>query len=218
MLSQLVVALVLLQEPAEWENFAPGSWAEHHTTGTRDGAVVRAVEKSTFKEATGKEVVISLETVDAGGGRSIVDMKYPVVQREVPKEDQGKKTGEEKLTIDGRTFACEIREKRGVRRWICADAAPNRGLLKSEAISGRSQVVMRVLKLEEKMTVGSTTVSCWVREEITDTGDQKTTRKYWISDGVPGGLVRSEVRQVRGTDVAIETVTILKAYHVVKKE
>jgi hypothetical protein len=218
MVCHLIVALVLVQEPAEWENFAPGSWAEHQTTGTRDGAVVRAVEKSTFKEATAREVVISLETVDAGGGKSIVDMRYPAVQRDVPKEDLGKKTGEEKLTVDGKSFACEIRERRGVRRWICADAPANRGVLKSEAITGASQVLMRVLKLEEKVTVGATPLTCWVREEITDTGDQKTTRRHWISDGVPGGLVRSEVRQVRGTDVAIETVTTLKAFHVVKKE
>jgi hypothetical protein len=218
MIFTLALLLAPPQEPAEWEKFAPGSWVEHQTTGTRDGTVVRAVEKSTLTGANDKEVVISMETVDAGGGKSTVDLRYPAVLREVPKDDMGNKTGEEKLTLDGRSFTCEIRERYGVKRWICADAPANRGVLKSEAIRGSSQVLMRVLKLEEKVTVGSATLTCWVREEVTDTGDQKTTRKFWISDVIPGGIVRSEVRQVRGTDVAVETVTTLKAYHVVKKE
>jgi len=212
-----LVALVAFQEPTAWERFGPGSWAERLTTGKREGAAVRTVEKSLFKEATRSDVVISLETVDAGGGRSVVDMKYPLPQREVPKEEEGKKTGEEKLTVDGKIFACDILERRGVRRWVCPTAPANRGVLKSEAIAGSVQLITRVLKLEEKVRVGTATVACWVVEEVTDTGDQKTTRTSWISDEVPGGVVRSEVRQVRGKEVAEETVTILTAFEVVKK-
>jgi hypothetical protein len=218
MLAALVVSLVAFQEPAAWERFGPGSWAERLTTGKREGAAVRTVEKSVFKEATRSDVVISLETVDAGGGRSIVEMKYPLPQRDVPKEQEGKKTGEDKLTIDGRTFACEIVERRGIRRWVCASATANRGVLKSEAIAGSVQLLTKVLKLEEKVRVGTATVSCWVVEEITDTGDQKTTRTSWMSDEVPGGVVRSEVRQVRGKVVSEETVTILTTFEVVKRQ
>jgi len=218
MVTAMALLIVSMQSPAEWDRFAPGSWAEHLTTGKREGAEVRTVEKSLYKDATGREVVISLETVEAGGGRSVVDMKYPIPQREVPKEEEGKRKGEETLTIDGREFACEIFEKRGIRRWVCPAASANGGVLKTEAISGPIHILTRVLKLEEKVEVGKSTVTCWVREEITDTGDQKTTRKTWMSDEVPGGIVRSEVRQVRGKDVVADTVTNLTSFSVVKKK
>src|SRR5262245_1677562 len=93
MVTALALLIVSIQSPAEWDPFAPGSWAEHLTTGTRDGAEVRTVEKALYKDATEREVVISLETVEAGGGRSVVDMKYPIPQREVPKEEEGEKKG-----------------------------------------------------------------------------------------------------------------------------
>ncbi|HKS16685.1 MAG TPA: hypothetical protein VJU16_05185 [Planctomycetota bacterium] len=218
MIVATLALIVLFQEPAAWAKFEPGSWAEHLTTGKRDGAAVRTVEKSHYKDATPTEVIISLETVEAGGGSSVVDMKYPIPQREVPKEDPGKKTGDEKLTLDGRDFACEILEKRGVRRWVCAAATVNGGVLKSEAISGPIQILVRVLKLDDKIKVGKDTLSCWVREEITDTGDQKTTRTTWMSDEVPGGVVRSDVRQVRGKDVLVETTTTLTGFSAVKKK
>jgi hypothetical protein len=90
-------------------------------------------------------------------------------------------------------------------------------VLKSEAIAGSVQLLTKVLKLEEKVRAGTATVSCWVVEEITDTGDQKTTRTSWMSDEVPGGVVKSEVRQVRGKVVTEETVTILTAFEAVKR-
>ena len=68
------------------------------------------------------------------------------------------------------------------------------------------------------MTVGKESLACWVREEITDTGDQKTTRTSWICDAVPGGIVKSQVRQVRGGDVVVETVTTLTGYLAVAKK
>ena len=218
MVTALIGLMVLLQEPAAWEGFAPGAWAEYVTTGKRDGAPLRILERSSFKEATTDDVVISLETLDAAGGRSVVEMKYPLVRRGTPKEDAGRKTGEEKLTIDGQAYACEIIERRGVRRWVCASATANGGVLKSETVSDTLQFVTRILKLKEEIKVGTRTLSCWVREEVTDTGDQKKTRTSWISDEVPGGVVKSEVRQVRGKDVVEETVTNLTGFEVVKKK
>lgn len=218
MIAALAVSILAFQGPAGWDGFAPGSWAEHTTTGKREGAPVRTIERTSLKDVTPSDVVISLDTVDAAGGRSLVDMKYPLPQREVPKEDEGRKTGEETLAIDGKSFACEILERRGVRRWICRTAAANKGVLKTESITGSVQLLTRVLKLGEKVAVGKETLTCWVREDITDTGDQKTTRTTWMSDAVPGGVVRSEVRQVRGKETAEETVTILTAFEVVKKK
>ena len=211
-------ALVLgLQGPAEWERFGAGSYAEYATTGKQDGAEVKSTEKSLFKEATSTDVVISMETVDAAGGRSNVDMRYPLPQRAVPKEEEGKKTGDETLTIDGKTFECEIFERKGLRRWLCPSAAANRGVLKSESISGTVKLTMKVLKLAEKLAVAGTTLTCWVREEITEIGDQKTTRKTWMCDDVPGAVVRIEIRQVKGASVVAETVTNLTSFHIVKK-
>ena len=217
MLTALLVATFALQEHAAWERFAPGSWAEHRTTGTRGGQPVKEVVKTSLKDITDLELVLIIETTDAEGGRVVGNLKYPLPQRAAPKEEAGTKVGQEELTVDGRIFACEIRERRGARRWISSGVKANGGLLKSEAISARVKVLSRVLKLEEKVRVGTATVTCWVREDVTETGDQKTTRTHWISDEVPGGLVRVEVRQTRGKDRVEETDTILASFEVVKK-
>src|SRR5688572_25830989 len=211
------LALAVLQGPAEWEKFGPGSWAEYSTTGRQDGAEVRSTEKSIFKDATSTDVVISIEKIDAAGGQSVVDMRFPLPQRHVPKEDEGVKAGDEKLTIDGRAFACEIYERKGIRRWVSAEAPMNKGVLRSETISGSVQLATRVIKLEEKIKVGGATLTCWALQETTEIGDQKTTKTTWRCDEVPGGVVKTQVRQTRGTDVVVETVTTLTAFHVVKK-
>ncbi|HEU4339874.1 MAG TPA: hypothetical protein VFS19_07375 [Planctomycetota bacterium] len=212
-----VVVGLLVQGPSEWERFGPGSYAEYATTGKQDGADVRTTEKALFREATSTDVVISMETVDASGGRSTVDMRYPLPQRAVPKEDEGTKTGDETLTIDGKTFECEIYERKGIRRWLCASAAANRGVLKSESIAGTVRLSTKVLKLAEKIAVAGTTLTCWMREEVTEIGDQKTTRRTWMCDSVPGAVVRTEIRQVKGASVVVDTVTNLTSFHVVKK-
>jgi hypothetical protein len=214
----LALALALaLQVPSEWNRFDAGSWAETVTTGKRDGAEVRTTERSSLKEITPTEVVISLDTVEAGGGRSSIDIRYPLQQRET-KEEAGRKTGSEKLTIDGKTYECDILERGGVRRWVCAAAAANKGVLKTESIVESVQILSRVLRIGEKVKVGKDEVTCWVREEITDTGDQRTTRTTWMSDDVPGGVVKAEVRQVRGSVVVVETLTTLTGFLVVHKK
>jgi hypothetical protein len=217
MLTALLVATLAFQEHAAWERFAPGSWVEHRTTGTREGQPVKDVVKTSLKDVTDLQLILLVDTIDTAGGRGRLEMKYPLPQRAAPKEEEGTRTGQEELTVDGKTFACEIRERRGVRRWICPSAKANGGVLKSEAISGTVKVLSRVLKLEEKVPVGSATVTCWSREDITDTGDQKTTRTHWISEEVPGGLVRLEVRQTRGNKQVEETNTNLTSFEVVKK-
>ena len=212
-----VVVGLLVQGPSEWERFGPGSYAEYSITGKQDGADVRTTEKATFKEATTTDVVISMETVDAAGGRSVVDMRYPLPQRAVPKEDEGAKKGDETLTIDGKTFECEIFEKKGMRRWLCPTAPANRGVLKAESIAGSVRLSTKILKLADKIAVAGTTLTCWVREEVTEIGDQKTIRKTWMCDDVPGGVVRTEIRQTKGASVVADTVTTLTSFHIVKK-
>jgi hypothetical protein len=214
----LLLAALFLQAPVEWTRFAPGSWAETLTTARREATELRTVEKAFLKSSTDSELILSIESVDAGGGRSSIDMNYPLPQRAPTKEEEGKKTGEEKLTIGGKEFACDILERGGVRRWVCASVSANAGVLKSEAVSGTTRILTRLVKLEEKVAVGKESLACWVREEITDTGDQKTTRTSWICDAVPGGVVKSQVRQVRGGDVVVETATILTGYLVVQKK
>src|SRR5262245_17989293 len=114
----MAAALLLQDAPVEWSRFGSGSWTEHLTTGKREGTELRTVEKSFLKESSDTDIILSVETVDAGGGRSEVDMRFPLPRRAV-KEDEGKKTGQEKLTIDGREFACDIFERAGVKRWVC---------------------------------------------------------------------------------------------------
>ena len=214
----LLTTALLLQAPPEWTRFGPGSWAETLTTGRREGTELRTVEKAVLTAFTESELILSIESVDAGGGRSSIDMNYPLPQRAPAKEEQGKKAGEEKLTIGGREYACDIVERGGVRRWVCASVAANGGVMKSEAVTGTTRILTRLVKLEEKVAVGKESLACWVREEITDTGDQKTTRTSWICDAVPGGVVKSQVRQVRGGDVVVETATILTGFLVVQKK
>ena len=216
MLTALLVATLALQEHATWERFAPGSWVEHKTTGTREDKPVETVRKTLFREATAKELVLATETTEPGGGRVLLEVKYPLPQREAAPEPE-KKVRNEDLPIETRTFPCEVRERKGVLRWINADVKANGGVLKTEASSGKMKIVTRVLKLEEKVRVGTATVACWVREDLTDTGDQKTVRTHWISDEVPGGYVRTEVRQTENGKLVESTDTVLTGFEVVKK-
>ncbi|HZL72520.1 MAG TPA: hypothetical protein VFC86_08670 [Planctomycetota bacterium] len=217
MLSALVVSLAALQGPAEWERFAPGSWAQFATSGRQDGAKVSSIEKSVFKDATSTDVVISIEKVEDAGGRSVVEMKFPLPQRSVPKEDEGMRTGDATLAVDGKSFACEVYERKGLRRWVCPSAPVNKGVLKTESIAGTVQLTTRVLNLEDKVKVGETTLACWVLEEITEVAGEKTVKTTWRCDEVPGGVVRQKTRQTRGTETIVDTVTTLTAFHVVKK-
>jgi len=217
MLTAFLVATLAFQEHAAWERFAPGSWVELRTTGTRSGQPVKEIVKTSFKNVTELELVLLVETTDTAGGRGHLEMKFPLPQRAAPKEEEGTKLGQEDLLLEGKTFACEVRERRGTRRWITTGVKANGGVLKSEAISGTVKVLSRVLKLEEKVRVGSATVTCWVREDVTETPDQKTTRTHWMSDEVPGGLVRMEMRQSRGKERIEETETTLTSFEIVKK-
>lgn len=216
MLAALLVATLALQEHSTWERFAPGSWVEHKTTGTREDKAVETVRKTLFREVTSTELVLASETTETGGGRVVMDIKYPLPQREAAPEPE-KKLRNEDLPIETKTFPCEVRERKGVLRWVSADVKANGGVLKTEAVSGTVKILTRILKLEEKVRVGTATVACWVREDVTDTGDQKTVRTHWISDEVPGGYVRTEVRQTQNGKAVETTDTFLTGFEVVKK-
>jgi len=216
MLTAMLLATLALQEHATWERFAPGSWVEHKTTGTREDKAVETVRKTLFREITTTDLVLASETTETGGGRVVMDIKYPLPQREAAPEPE-KKIRNEDLPVEARTYPCEVRERKGVQRWICADVKANGGVLKTEATSGTVKILTRVLKLDEKVKVGNATVACWVREDVTDTGDQKTVRTHWISDEVPGGYVRTEVRQTQAGKVVEKTDTVLTGFEVVKK-
>ena len=216
MLLAVGVSLALLQSPSEWEKFAPGSWAQYATAGKQDGAKVSSIEKSVFKDATSTDVILSIEKVDDAGGRSVVEMRFPLPQRAVPKEDEGKRTGDATLAIDGKTFTCDVFERKGLRRWVSSSTTVNKGVLKTESIAGTVQLTTRVLKLEDKVKVGDSTLTCWVIEEITEVADQKTTKTTWRCDEVPGGVVRMQTRQTRAGETVVDTVTNLTAFHAVK--
>ena len=216
MLTAMLLATLALQEHATWERFAPGSWVEHKTTGTREDKEIRTVHKTIFRDITSTDLVLGTETTDAQGGKVVGDMKYPLPQREAAPEPE-KKIRNEDLSIETKTYPCEVRERKGVLRWISAGVKANGGVLKTEAVSGTVKIFTRILKLEEKVRVGTATVACWVREDVTDTGDQKTVRTHWISDEVPGGYVRTEVRQTQAGKVVEKTDTVLTGFEVVKK-
>ena len=217
MIAALLVAGLAFQGTEAWERFIPGSYVEFQTTTTQGGKSVKTFEKTVLRLVTDAEVVLTTESTDGAGQRLALEVRNPRPQRAAPAEDFGAKTGTENVTVDGKAWPCEIREKRGVRRWICADVKFNGGVLKSEAIKGSDKVLTRVIKVEDKVRVGSATVACWVREDVTETADQKTVRTQWFSGEVPGGLVRVETRQSRGAEVIEKTDTLLTAFDVVKK-
>ncbi len=48
-------------------------------------------------------------------------------------------------------------------------------------------------KGEEEIEIGDKKLKCRVVERVTKIGDSESRTKMWVSDEVPGGLVKSEV-------------------------
>lgn len=197
MMIALLVTSFLLQEEArvEWEGFAEGTSVTRRITASDGEKQESSVERCTIVKVTSDSVTVKVEMP----GRS-KEEKFDL------KKDSGlKKTGTENVDIDGKTFACSVYEKtveekgaRGTLRvWMHKDI-PGR-IAKREMVTktdkGETKSSGKITQLNQRRQIGGKAITYAVFEFSgkTEDGRERTTVQ-WISEQVPGFLVREEMR------------------------
>ena len=134
----------------------------------------------------------------------------------VPVDPAAKKTGEEKIVVEGKEYSCEVWEvaipgKSPMERKVWVTAAvpmPLKLIEVSKAKFGAYRRVLTATKLSEKVDAAGRSINCVRLEGITTytkTG-KKTGWTRWVSLDVPGGYVKEERRpQVGRASVSIVT-------------
>jgi hypothetical protein len=189
---------------SEWAGFREGSWAETRIT----------IQSPKGKETINTKVTIQkVEEAKLSLVRQI--QGRPARDESVKLSDDLRRLGTETIDVDGKAFACTIYETTEtaggetsrIKLWICKDA-PGRKV-KLEQISVVRGVEVKgvgVLKrLGQRVTIGKQQVSYAIFElkgkSPMDT-DVSITR--WVSEQVPGFLVREEKRITDGKDEVLK--------------
>lgn len=183
---------------------------KHLLLAPRDGSPVRQVQK----EKDGAFLPNTTETIHAQG--------VPLEGAEWGEA----KTRSEELVVDGKTFACTVSEhvvEKGEARgklavWRSAAAkVPYREIVRDgpdmalmpdilrvevsiDRGTRKDTHAVRVTALAEKLRVGTRDVTCaveeWTADETRGTDTRKASFKRWLSDEVPGRVVKMEGKLV----------------------
>lgn len=205
-----------------WDGFTAGSWAMIEAQTASGDQVETIREKFTFLAMEGAVAVLTKDPKGApdpfrrGSGATI---ESQATWAESPPK-------EEKLTIDGKEFACQAREythanearkiTNRARVWRSADAklpyreiqrnGPEIALLPdvlrlevefaNETKQSRQVISIQVTGLDATLDIGGRKIPCIVEEARSEERRQgittRQTLKRWISDAVPGRIVRTE--------------------------
>lgn len=189
----LILALLLQADAKEftkdwksaWKDFGVGSWVKFKCTFA--GAEMLQTEKV---------VKISGEfaTLEVGDGEEVHQEQYFIG---IPSEYDGKlaKTGEEDLTVAGRTYKCTVYEiakssgntTQSLRVWKCADAPVWSLKEVFQSKTGRSTIGWTMEWAgSEDVKVGETTLTCQIFKNTTELGGSSTVETEWRNDAIPG--------------------------------
>lgn len=204
----LLILLACAQEEVrhKWAGFAPGSTSTHRVTEKLGRKEKTVVERVTVEKVEDGKVTLKQEA-DGAKSRSVtVDTKLDL-----------KKVGSETVDVDGKSLDCTIYEaeeqdpkgrKRHVKMWYCKDA-PGR-LVRQDQTTDTAQGPLkgtgRLTKLGLRREVNRTQVGYAVFEFSAEGADgYRATVTKWISEQVPGFLVREEHRE---TQDAVEMLRV----------
>ncbi len=185
--------------------FKEGSWVELRVTEESPRGKNTFNLKTTVQKLGDTKVTLLLQK--QGAGQTTDDF---------PLRPEMKKLGTETLDIDGKSFACTMWEKvetRGqvketMKLWVCKDA-PGRVVKHEQSTKlGENEVkgTGSLKKLGQRTTIGSHTVTYATFEfKGSGTDQSEVTISQWVSDQVPGFLVKEEHRESKAK---IEVVRI----------
>jgi hypothetical protein len=183
---------------AKW-NFKEGSWVELRITVQRQRGTETKKEtynkKYTVQKITGTHVTM---LVQEQGGRQ--------KESEVPLAPTMKKIGTETIDADGKAYDCTIywkvekdREEgeQIIQMWVCKDA-PGKIVRHDQTTRVAGQEIKGtggLKKLGQRMTLASKTITyaTWEFSGKATTGGEVTISQ-WVSDQVPGLMVKEEKR------------------------
>jgi hypothetical protein len=206
-----------------WDGVGPGSWVLIESKTTTGDKVDTVREKYTLMAMEGPLASLTREP-KAPNDPFLRDSAAGIESQDKWSESEPK---EEKLTIDGKEFTCQVRDYAGAgenkfgkftnraRVWRSPglklpyreiqrngpEIALHPDLLRLELElknldrGSRQFLDLRVTDLDETLDIGGRKVACIVEEgtwEERRKGTSALTLKRWISDDVPGRIVRTE--------------------------
>lgn len=189
---------------SEWAGFREGSWSETRVTRQNPKGKETINSKVTVQKAEEAKVTLLRQAQ----GRAARD-------ETVKLSDDLRKLGTETIDVDGKAFECTIYETTEVaggetsriKLWICKDA-PGRKV-KMEQTSIVRGVEMKgsgmLKRLGQRVTVGKQQVSYAIFEMKGKTAlETNVSITRWISEQVPGFLVREEKRVSDGKEEILQ--------------
>ncbi len=197
---------------AKW-NFKEGSWVELRITHQTPKGKETYNKKITIQKVTDTHVTLLVQ--EQGGKQK---------ESEIPLAPVMKKIGTETIDADGKAYDCTIywkvekerEEEQIVQMWVCKDA-PGKIVRHDQTTRVAGQEIKGtggLKKLGQRKTVGSRTITYATFEFVGKaTTGAEASISQWVSDQVPGLMVREEKRQ-KIKDVEVLKITELVDFEV----
>ncbi len=184
----------------EWEGFGEGSSAVLRLTVTDGAKQESEVVRYSIVKVAADAVTVRIETQGRGSKEQAAPLK---------KDESLKKTGTESVDIDGKTFSCSVYEKSvetGKKKlttkiWMSKDVP---GRIAKQELTEKNDLeelktVGQLTRLDQKTTIAgkAVTYAVWEMTNTSVSGSEATSTR-WISEQVPGFIVREELRAKQG--------------------
>jgi hypothetical protein len=208
-----VVVLTTLSASAEeaqdrrWTRFGRGTWVKVKTTTKLSSEEMVEETKFTLSDVTAESYLLKIEASMGGNALPVEELRIPLTGPANP-EWTWEDAGTEQVEIAGKGVPCVVKKGTGADKtstwkvWV-AELNGERVEVKSEKVlrvlGTERKETSRVTALDESVTVGQKTVTCWVRETLLEYDGQKVEAKLWESAEVPGRTVRSESKATAGS-------------------
>ncbi|MBI4564287.1 MAG: hypothetical protein HY716_06305 [Planctomycetes bacterium] len=197
-----------------WSGFGIGSWMTYRNfeKGPKDER--SSVIRMSLTKVQADQVTIRIEALVNG---------KPTGSRETPtstKMPEAKRVREETLDIDGKSIACVLYEqvvedKSGqerVRTWYSREIPGRIVKEESEASKGQKSAKAegRISRIGQRVQIGKHLLTYAVYERTETYSDGRRVHlARWVSEEVPGFVIREEVRTTLGSAEKVTTRELL---------
>lgn len=145
---------------ASWAKWKPGAWVRHASATEMPGNTMKQVTTQKLLEVTEEKVVIEMKMAMEVAGqktdmpatkmdvsRWIEEVQTPVLQ---PEKKPETKTGEEKVTVGDKSYACKTAEstmetsgtKVWTKTWMCSDVPGGTVKMEMKSESGETKTAI----------------------------------------------------------------------------
>jgi hypothetical protein len=184
-----------------WDGLGVGSFVHQKTSsktaggGMPDMPAQVTESKQTLIKITDDVYTVKNETKmgDDWQGMEIPwPRKAPVGPGVDVKEPKVEELGTEKVSVDGTDVSCKKTKTTVEGMTTTAWTNEKYGVVKSESSGSGTTMEMALTKLSAKAKIGAVEVEYREMTSTTKTGALDMKTKIWLSDAVPGGMLRTE--------------------------